>query len=92
MSFFDKMTRGFEAASRAVGSDLVAQTTPFDLSRAATFPLTELRKERDKGAPVVHVRLSDAQCVMTVEEFDRYVTELAAFRDAVVQGLGRRGA
>jgi hypothetical protein len=81
--FFDKLARGVEAATKAMGSELVAETHPFDLKHSVVFPLTRLQKRREGGEPIVTIHLSDARTTMTLEEFDRFVTELDAFRKLI---------
>lgn len=83
MSFFDKLARGVEAAQKAMGNDLVAETHPFDLKHSVVFPVAQLMKRRGDGEPIVQIRLSDARATMTLEEFDRFVTELDAFRKVI---------
>ena len=79
-NFFDKLARGVEAATKAMGSDLVAETHPFDLTHSVVFPVAKLMKRRTGGEPIVVIELSDGKTTMTLAEFDRFVTELDAFR------------
>ena len=82
-NFFEKLARGVEAATKAMGSDLVAETHPFDLTHSVVFPLAKLMKRRTGGEPIVVIELSDGKTTMTLAEFDRFVTELDAFRKLI---------
>jgi hypothetical protein len=82
-NFFDKLARGVEAATKAMGSDLVAETHPFDLTHSVVFPVAKLMKRRTGGEPIVVIELSDGKTTMTLAEFDRFVTELDAFRKLI---------
>lgn len=82
-NFFEKLARGVEAATKAMGSDLVAETHPFDLTHSVVFPVAKLMKRRTGGEPIVVIELSDGKTTMTLAEFDRFVTELDAFRKLI---------
>jgi hypothetical protein len=82
-NFFEKLARGVEAATKVMGSDVVAETHPFDLTHAVTFPVAKLMKRRGDGEPIVSVEISDAKSVMTLAEFERFVTELDTFRKLI---------
>jgi len=82
-NFFDKLARGVEAATKAMGSDLVAETHPFDLKHSVVFPVAKLMKRRTGGEAIVVIELSDGKTTMTLAEFDRFVTELDAFRKLI---------
>lgn len=82
-NFFEKLARGVEAAQKAMGSDLVAETHPFPLTHSVVFPVAKLMKRRTGGEPIVVVELSDGRTTMTLAEFDRFVTELDAFRKLI---------
>jgi hypothetical protein len=82
-NFFDKLARGVEAATKAMGSDLVAETHPFDLTHSVVFPVAKLMKRRTGGEPIVVIELSDGKTTLTLAEFDRFVTELDAFRKLI---------
>ena len=82
-NFFDKLARGVEAATKAMGSDLVAETHPFDLTHSVVFPVAKLMKRKSNGEPVVVIELSDGRTTMTLAEFDRFVTELDTFRKLI---------
>ncbi|MDP3547641.1 hypothetical protein ACJ4V0_07260 [Phreatobacter sp. HK31-P] len=87
-NFFDKLARGVEAATKAMGSDLVAETHPFDLTHSVVFPVAKLMKRRTGGEPIVVVELSDSKTTMTLAEFDRFVTEIDAFRKLIPTASG----
>lgn len=82
-NLFERLARGVEAAQRAVGSELVAETHPFDLSQSSAFPVTQLRKRRKDGEPIVTIDLGNSRSTMTLTEFDRFVSELDAFRNLI---------
>ncbi|MEI8147140.1 MAG: hypothetical protein WCH83_16935 [Alphaproteobacteria bacterium] len=82
-NFFEKLARGVEAAQKVMGNDVVVETHPFDLKHSVVFPVAQLVKTRSEGEPRVVLRLSDARTTMTVSEFDRFVTELDAFRKLI---------
>ncbi len=82
-NFFEKLARGVEAATSAMGSDLVAETHPFDLTHSVVFPITQLRKRKGDNEPIVTIQVSDAKSTMTLAEFDRFVSELDAFRKLI---------
>lgn len=82
-NFFEKLARGVEAAQKAMGADLVAETHPFDLTHSVVFPVAKLMKRRTGGEPIVVIELSDGRTTMTLAEFDRFVTELDAFRKLI---------
>jgi hypothetical protein len=80
-NLFERIVRGVEAARGAMGSDAIAETNRFDLAYSGYFPTAKVRRRRDGGEIVVEVGVADAYAVMTVPEFDRFVTELSAFRE-----------
>lgn len=82
-NFFDKLARGVEAAQKAMGSDLVAETHPFDLTHSVIFPVARLMKRRTGGEPIVVIETGDGRSTMTLAEFDRFVNELDAFRKLI---------
>ncbi|WP_439572431.1 hypothetical protein [Phreatobacter sp.] len=82
-NFFDKLARGVEAAQKAMGADLVAETHPFDLTHSVIFPVARLMKRRTGGEPIVVIETGDGKATMTLAEFDRFVNELDAFRKLI---------
>ena len=82
-NFFERLARGVEAAQKAMGADLVAETHPFDLTHSVVFPVAKLMTRRGDGEPIVVIELSDGRTTMTLAEFDRFVTELDAFRKLI---------
>ncbi len=81
--FFERLARGVEAAQKAMGADLIAETHPFALENSSTFPVARLKRQRDGGEPVVSLDIGNSRTTFTLAEFDRFVSELDAFRTLI---------